>query len=155
MEEITLEDDILVLALGSNLGNRKQLIETAYQQIEEQLGTILKKSNYLENAPVGFDSNQLFLNTCIVVRCQKEAFEVLNVLKKIEVDLGRIKAKECYEDRPIDIDIIFYGQRIIEEPQLIIPHKAYEKRKFVVSPLLELANFQDPKTKRFIAEIKF
>lgn len=155
MEEIKLEDDILVLALGSNLGNRKQLIETAYVLIEAHLGSIIKKSSFLENQPVGFDSEEPFLNTCIALKCHKDAFEVLHVLKRIESDLGRIKTKDSYEDRLIDIDIIFFGQRIIETPLLNIPHNLYRKREFVVKPLLELSNFQDPKSGKFISDITF
>lgn len=154
MEEITLENDILVLALGSNLGNREQNIQLAYQHIESHLGPIIKKSSFIQTAPEGFFSDEYFLNTCIVVKCTKDAFDILSICKEIETQLGRVKTKASYEDRPIDIDIIFYGQRVFESKLLSIPHLNYFTRSFVLTPLLELSNFQDPKTKVFISEIK-
>lgn len=154
MEEITLENDILVLALGSNLGNREQNIHLACQKIESLLGPIIRKSSLIQTEPEGFISNEFFLNSCIVIKCTKDEFEILSICKEIENQLGRTKSKKGYEDRPIDIDIIFYGQRVFETKLLSIPHLNYSTRSFVLTPLLELANFQDPKTKVFISEIK-
>jgi 2-amino-4-hydroxy-6-hydroxymethyldihydropteridine diphosphokinase len=67
-------------------------------------------------------------------------------LQTIEKELGRIKTKEIYEDRVIDLDIIFYDQLIIEAENLRIPHTKYHERDFVLIPLLELFDFKDPKT---------
>ena len=148
--------NVVFLSLGANLGNREENFSKAELALEKYVGQIHLRSKPYYSAPVGFDSPHEFCNVCLKITTQLDPISLLDTIERIEADFGRkLHDKGTYVDRELDIDIIFYGQRIIEEPQLIIPHKAYEKRKFVVSPLLELANFQDPKTKRFIAEIKF
>jgi 2-amino-4-hydroxy-6-hydroxymethyldihydropteridine diphosphokinase len=79
--------------------------------------------------------------------------QVLKELQEIEKILGRIKTKESYEDRVIDLDIIFYDQLIIETENLQIPHTEYYERDFVLIPLLELFDFKDPKTMLNISQL--
>lgn len=141
--------DDLFLSLGSNQGDRKQNITLAYDQIEANIGPILQKSSFLENEAVGFETEDLFLNTCIQVRTLLTPLEILDRLKKIENSLGRIqRAPDAnYQSRCIDIDIILLGNLILESEKLTIPHFHFRQRKFVLIPLAEIApNHKDPST---------
>lgn len=137
----------LFLSLGANLGKRKENIETAYELIELTIGEITHKSKFYENAAVGFDSDSLFLNTCVQVSTKKSPHEVLELLKSIEKQLGRQQKtiRNNYTSRPIDIDIIYYGEEVIAENDLSIPHLRFRERPFVLIPLFEIApNHVDP-----------
>jgi 2-amino-4-hydroxy-6-hydroxymethyldihydropteridine diphosphokinase len=139
--------EALFLSLGSNLGDRKQKIESAYALIEKTIGPILKKSSYFENIAVGFESDDLFLNSCIQVRTDKTPDEVLQAIKTIENQLGRTQRQpnEAYKSRQIDIDIILWGDLVFEHEKLTIPHFNFRERLFALVPLTEIApNVIDP-----------
>ena len=130
----------VILALGSNLGNRLDNINTAIQRIESEVGTIIKVADCIETVPFEMESDENFLNSCIEIETELSAWEVLKKLQKIEVDLGRLeKTKGKNESRTIDLDIIFYGSEIINIPGLNVPHISYLKREFVLIPLLQIA----------------
>lgn len=130
----------VILALGSNLGNRLDNINTAIQRIDSEVGTIIKVADCIETVPFEMESDKNFLNSCIEIETELSAWEVLKKLQKIEVDLGRPeKTKGKNESRTIDLDIIFYGSEIINIPGLNVPHISYLKRDFVLIPLLQIA----------------
>lgn len=137
------------LSLGSNLGDRRINIITAINAISQE-NTIVKTSHFYQTRPVGFESENLFINACIQIQTKKNAFELLTLLKNIEVNIGRVeKSKnDTYTDRIIDIDILFFGNKTIETPELSIPHKKYQERDFVLRPLCDIdPNLTDPITK--------
>ena len=136
----------VILALGSNLGNRLNTINSAIQKIESEVGEIISIADCIETAPVEMESVENFLNSCIEIETELTVWEVLKKLQKIEIDLGRPKnMKGKNESRTIDIDIIFYDSEMIETTELCIPHKEYHTRSFVLIPLLQIApNFIDP-----------
>lgn len=141
------------LSLGSNLGNRCEHLKNAKDKIQEQIGEIIGESSVYENPPNGFQAETDFLNMCIKVSTQKSPFELLHALKSIETELGRVNpTSNGYASRCIDIDIIFFGERIIVSEQLIIPHTKFRERNFVLVPLNELSpNTIDPITHLTIA----
>ena len=102
----------IILALGSNLGNREDNLSKSISLIEKKIGAVTKISRYFENDPVGFDSTNTFINMCIKVETTKEPLEILKELKSIEKSLGRQKTKKEYEDRPLDVDIILFNENI-------------------------------------------
>lgn len=130
----------IVLGFGSNLGDRKNIILQAYELLEEKLGTKLQESSFIETEAWGFESENKFLNSVAIFETKKTPRESLIICNEIEALLGRKRNPNAitYENRPIDIDILFYENEIIDEPDLKIPHPLIEKRDFVLIPLEEL-----------------
>jgi deoxyguanosine kinase len=143
----------VVIALGSNKGDKAKNLNAAIQLIESRVGEVVKVSQIFKNPAQGFESENEFFNACLMCKTQLDPTQTLSELKAIEKQLGRIKTKETYEDRLIDLDIIFYDQLIIETENLQIPHTEYHKRDFVLIPLLELFDFKDPKTLLNISQL--
>lgn len=133
------------LGLGSNLGNREQLIEQAVQLIGERVGEVVRRSSLIETEPWGFESDHRFLNGVILCETSLSPREVLMATQQIERELGRNKPlvnskskNRKYLDRPIDIDILLYDDLTIDEPDLKIPHPLMQERDFVMIPLKEI-----------------
>ena len=143
----------VVIALGTNLGDKELNLKNAISQIKSKVGEVSNISSIFRNSAVGFESENEFYNICLICETKLSPEQVLNELQEIEKILGRIKTKESYEDRLIDLDIIFYDQLIIETEKLQIPHTEYHKRNFVLISLLELFDFQDPKTLLNISQL--
>ena len=137
----------VVLSLGSNIGERKKNLLLAYQHIENHIGKIVKFSSYYENPSQGFDSDNDFMNTCIGIETSYQCQEVLDKIHWIEHAMGRKRTKKGFEDRVIDIDIIFFGDQIIRQHGLKVPHPKYHERDFVLIPLKELDFMADPRQK--------
>jgi dihydroneopterin aldolase/2-amino-4-hydroxy-6-hydroxymethyldihydropteridine diphosphokinase len=127
------------LGIGSNLGNRRKNIKEAIKKINLLKDTrIIKLSKIIETKAVGGPRNQgKFLNTALKIKTRLSPFKLLQNLKKIEIELGRIKTVR-YGPRVIDLDILFYGDRVIYRKELKIPHPKLFKREFVIRPLLEI-----------------
>lgn len=128
------------LSLGSNLGDRKQLLHTAINEIAERVGRVEAISSCIETEPVGFDSVHLFLNMAIRVRTELNPYELLKVLKQLECDLGRTRKSHdgIHYDRTIDIDILLYDNLEVNSEELQIPHPRMWERDFVMRPLKEI-----------------
>lgn len=131
---------ICYLGIGSNLGNRKRNIKLALQKINRIEETrIIKASKIIETKPVGGPSRQgKFLNACLKIKTSLTPTALLNKLKKIETQLGRPAKHIRYGPRTIDLDILFYGDKIVNRRDLKIPHPRIFERKFVIKPLLEI-----------------
>ena len=147
--------ELVFLALGSNLGNRRQLMYSAISMINERCGIVKETSPFYETEPVGFDSDNLFLNACVSIQPTLNPLELLTETQKIETELGRIRHNDgVYHSRTLDIDIIIYGSLVISEETLCIPHANFRKRDFVLRPLNNIApNLIDPVTKKSIHEL--
>lgn len=138
------------LALGSNLGNRRQLMARAIELIGREVGIVERKSELYESEPWGFDSENRFLNAVVKVQTELEPMELLRVTQHIERLLGRKHKtaaptgpvgnsnKPVYHDRTMDIDILLYDDLSIDEPTLKIPHPLMTERDFVMVPLREV-----------------
>ena len=137
----------VVLSLGSNIGNRRENLSLANQYVEKYIGKIVRSSSFYENPSQGFDSNNDFINSCIAIETIDQCREVLDKIHWIEKSMGRKRTKEGYEDRIIDIDIIFYNTQIVDEDGLKVPHPKYHERDFVLIPLKELNFLTDPRQK--------
>jgi len=127
------------LGIGSNLGNRGKNIRLAIQKIRALKNTeLLKISGIIETKPMGGPRNQnKFLNAAIKIKTNLITSLLLKKLKKIEIELGRAKTIR-YGPRTIDLDILFYGDRIINRKDLKVPHPKIFEREFVTKPLLEI-----------------
>lgn len=132
--------NIAYLSLGSNLGNRKQYIESAVNKLNENENITVKKvSSIYETEPVGFTKQNKFLNIVVEIETSLEPLELLRQCQKIENDLGRVRIIR-WGPRTIDIDIIIYEDYIIESNTLTIPHPRMKEREFVLIPLNEIAS---------------
>lgn len=127
----------VVLHLGSNKGYREINLELALVMINNHLGEILLQSSLYETAAWGVEEQQDFINLAVIIDTALEPAEVLNQIHYIEHKMGR-KREKRWGPRLIDIDIIFYGEEIIDIPHLKIPHTQMSKRSFVLQPLLEI-----------------
>ena len=126
------------LSLGSNIGDRKKYIQKAIEAIEKTDGIkVLKKSGLYETSPVGYVEQDLFLNAVIKIKTDFSEREILKIINKIENELDR-KREIRWGPRTIDIDILIFSDKKINETDLIIPHKEMLNRLFVLVPLIEI-----------------
>jgi 2-amino-4-hydroxy-6-hydroxymethyldihydropteridine diphosphokinase len=127
------------LLLGSNLGNRQEILEKAIDLIQKNVGVIISQSKNYETKAWGKTDQPDFLNIAIEIETNLMPLEVLAKTQAIENQLGRVRL-EKWGARLIDIDIIFYGQEIIDIPhRLHIPHPLVQERAFALEPLAEIA----------------
>ncbi len=131
------------LCLGSNQGDRIGYIQQAASLLKGTDGvSIVTTSSFYETEPWGMDSDNLFVNAVMQISTTLSPEALLKAIKLIEQTLGRINEKTqdgIYLDRCIDIDIIFYDDKVINEPDLVIPHQHFHKRAFMIVPMLEIA----------------
>jgi len=125
------------LGLGSNLGNRESNLDRALELLSQRL-RIEKVSSVYDTEPVGDVNQPRFLNLVCQVYTGLPAMGLLTLAKGIELKLGRTRGKS-QAPRTIDIDILFYGDQVIETPELVIPHPRLTERAFVLIPLAEIA----------------
>ena len=130
----------LYLSLGSNLGDREDMLRRAIALIEERVGAVQRVSSFIETEPWGFESEHPFLNAAVMVRTTLSPIECLDATQQIERELGRKKKSKGgkYHDRPIDIDLLLYGDLKLSTPRLTIPHPHMYERDFVMIPLREI-----------------
>lgn len=153
------------LGIGTNKGKRKKNIANAIKLLSENKNLkILKISKMLKNPPREGIKSGYFLNGAIKIQTSLQPLQLLKLCKNIEKQLGReisyeakgIKKKEPrkYFSRTIDLDILFYGNKIMKSKLLVIPHPRLEKRDFVLIPLIEVAkNLKHPAIKKPIAKL--
>ena len=129
------------LGLGTNLGDKRNNLLTAVNHIEEKIGKVTSLSSFYETEPWGFKSDNSFLNAALCVETPLEPVAILNIIKEIEIEMGRTQksVNKVYSDRPIDIDILLYDDMIIKSEELTIPHPLITERDFVMKPLVEIA----------------
>ena len=126
------------LALGSNLGNRVENLQSAIDQLQSGGHLqVIERAGLYETEPVGYADQPRFLNTALGATTDLPPLALLDYLKEIEAQLGRLPNFRN-GPRPIDLDIIFYDDRIIEEERLQIPHPRLRGRGFVLAPLNDL-----------------
>ena len=131
--------NIAYLGLGSNIGERVSYIELAVKELEESVNIkILKISSVYETEPWGKIDQADYLNSVIKIETELGPMELLLKLKSLEKKIGRSENKK-WSEREIDIDILFYEDRIIHNENIKIPHSLIEDRKFVLVPLVEIA----------------
>ena len=147
---------IAYLALGTNIGNKRRNMITAAALLAERVGDILALSGFYETEPWGFESENFFLNAAVKLKTSFSPLEVLQITQQIEKELGRTeKSNGVYYDRIIDIDILLYGDEVLQIPELTLPHPLMHERKFVMDPLAEIAPFVvHPVLKERIIDLK-
>lgn len=137
-----LENNVEVyIGFGSNQGDREQTITNAIKSLSLVLGNPLRVSSIVETEPWGFVSANSFLNAIAIFSTNIAPLDLLDTTESIERSLGRKTKSDnnIYKDRPIDIDILFYGKEIISEKRLTIPHPKIHERQFILDSLMETA----------------
>ncbi len=142
------------LSLGSNLGDRLEYLSKAVVMLTEIEGVrICSISGVYETEPVGYADQPLFYNIVMEIETTIDANSLLIHCKNIENKIGRTFHGK-WREREIDLDILFYGNQIIETGNLVIPHKELYNRKFVLKPMMEIApDFRCPRTHSNITEL--
>ena len=145
------------LSLGSNLGPRETYLRKALQALDKELGSLVKCSSFYETLPWGFSSDSLFLNAAACFDTLLSPEEVLAVTQQIEKSLGRKEKSRQgqYADRCIDIDILLYDDRVMQTPDMILPHPHMAERMFVLEPLAEIMpHMLHPQLRKTILQLK-
>ena len=125
------------LSLGSNLGDRAANLRTAVAQLDVA-GRLLAVSALYETQPVEVPDQPWFLNCVAAIETDKTPRKLLKLALQVEAGMGRLRMREKGA-RKIDIDVVLFGDRVVDEPGLKIPHPAMHQRRFVLEPLAEIA----------------
>ncbi len=142
------------LLLGSNLGDRQSFLQKAIDHVEAEIAAVIKQSSFYETQSWGKSDAPDYLNLVIQLSTDLSAQEVLKRILDIEQVLGRTR-EEKWGSRTIDIDILFYGQNVIAEPDLHVPHPELHNRMFTLAPLSEIApDFIHPILNKNVFELK-
>ncbi|QLE01528.1 2-amino-4-hydroxy-6-hydroxymethyldihydropteridine diphosphokinase [Galbibacter sp. BG1] len=127
------------LSIGSNLGDKFYNLQQAVQQLKEKAGLVVSCSPIYQTPAWGF-SGADFYNICVGLDTELQPQELLDCMLQIEKSMGRVRSEaNGYAPRTVDLDILFYEDEILEEPDLFIPHPHLQKRKFVLQPLADIA----------------
>jgi len=138
VEKIDKRRNSFFLSLGSNLGDRRAALEQALQQLSK-VGRVLQSSSLYETAAWGDYHLAPFLNIAVQFETSMDPYELLTVIGEIENKLGRQRKASHYENRIIDIDILLWGEQVINDEQLTVPHPRMHLRNFVLLPMVEIA----------------
>lgn len=142
------------LSLGSNLGDRESNLEAAIRQLGE-LGVVVSRSSVYETEPVEVETTQpWFLNCAIAVETELAPLDFLHRVLAVEQAMGRQRTG-VRSPRNVDIDIIFFGDEIIDTAELKVPHPRMYQRRFVLEPLAEIAPQKlHPVLKRTVQQLR-
>lgn len=131
--------DGVYLLLGTNLGDRTANLDRVRELLIGNKVAIIKESLIYETAAWGIEDQPSFLNQVLEIETPKTPAMLLELTKAIEEDMGRVR-KVKWGERLIDIDILYYGNTVMNQPNLIIPHPEIQNRRFTLVPLTEIAS---------------
>ena len=141
------------LSLGSNLGNREENLKKAIHALC-RLGKVVAVSSFYETEPVEFTDQPWFLNCALQLDTEKMPRQLLNGVLAIEREMGR-RRRQKKGPRNIDIDIVLFGNSVVQAKGLTIPHPAMHERRFVLEPLVEIApDVRHPVLKRSVRGLR-
>jgi 2-amino-4-hydroxy-6-hydroxymethyldihydropteridine diphosphokinase len=142
----------VAIALGGNLGDRRGFLAFALERLRPHLAD-LRVSSFIETAPVGVAPQPDFLNAAAAGRFDGAPRALLDILLAIEADAGRTRPHPGAA-RTLDLDLILFGDVVLDEPGLIVPHPRFRERAFVLQPLAEIAPAMvDPVTGLTVSEL--
>jgi 2-amino-4-hydroxy-6-hydroxymethyldihydropteridine diphosphokinase len=150
-----MSSSVALIGLGSNVGDREATLKGAIAALGNSPGVVVRSvSSFHETEPIGGPAGQgMFLNAAAVLDTTLDPLELLKILQAIEARFGRVRTVH-WGERTLDLDLLLFGDQVIETPELSVPHPRFTTRRFVLEPLAEVApTAVDPVTKRTIAEI--
>lgn len=130
--------EIAYLLLGSNLGDRKANLQKAKKLISDRIGQVQRSSGIYQTQAWGNTELEDFYNQALEIRTYNSPEKTMYQILEIEMELGRVRTKEQYEARTIDIDILFFGNKVIKTKDLIIPHPKFHERNFAMLPMMDI-----------------
>jgi 2-amino-4-hydroxy-6-hydroxymethyldihydropteridine diphosphokinase len=146
------DGEIVLFALGANLGDPLAQLRTATRKLADSL-TEMRTSAVYRTPPVGGGPQPDYLNAVVRGRTHRSPKESLALARKLEEDAGRTRPHPN-GPRTLDVDLLFHGAAVIHETDLVVPHPRWSERAFVVVPLLDVASeWQDPETGRTVAQV--
>lgn len=141
-----MQDERIFIGLGSNLGDRERHLREALESLAARAGRVVGTSALFASPAWGFEGLP-FLNQVAELRSELHPEALLKVLLSIEADAGRTRHHAGYANRVLDLDVLYYGRRCQDRPQLTLPHPEIPRRRFVLTPLAQLAPaWTDPAT---------
>ncbi|MGH7936265.1 MAG: 2-amino-4-hydroxy-6-hydroxymethyldihydropteridine diphosphokinase [Chthoniobacterales bacterium] len=129
--------ELAYLSLGSNMGDREANLREAIAQLKN-IGSLVALSSFYETQPVELENQPWFLNCAVALKTDRSPRELLKAALSIESGMGRLRLRDK-GPRKIDIDLLLFGDQILDEPGLTVPHPAMHERRFVLAPLAEIA----------------
>lgn len=142
----------VAIALGSNLGDRRSHLAFAVDRLRTVLAD-LRVSSWHETDPVGVRPQPRYLNGAVTGRTEQSAEDLLTELQQIELDRGRERPHPGAA-RTLDLDLLLYGEMVVDRPSVRVPHPRYRERLFVLEPLAEIApDWRDPETGLTVREL--
>jgi 2-amino-4-hydroxy-6-hydroxymethyldihydropteridine diphosphokinase len=145
--------NLVYLSLGSNVGDREAQLRQAQAQLGAT-GRVLAVSSFYETEPVEFTQQPWFVNCALALETSRTPQQLMSEILTIEQDMGRRRGQKK-GPRSIDIDILLFGDQIIDSNELTIPHPAMHQRRFVLEPLAEIAlEIQHPELRKTIRELR-
>ena len=141
MKNIAFMAGIAYILLGSNIGDRESILKQAVGMIECRCCRVVASSHIYESEPWGFESDDVFLNQVICVKTTLSPHDLLKELLSIEIMLGRDREHhyDTYVSRPIDLDILYYDDLVVDDADLTLPHPRLHQRRFTIMPLCDIA----------------
>ena len=144
---------VVYLSLGSNIGNREDYLRAAITRLAEERLNIVRTSSVYITEPRDYVDQAWFLNTVVQAEAQYPPDELLELCLAVEKEAGRVRSL-LKGPRTLDIDIIFYDSFLVEKPGLHIPHPRYAERRFVLTPLVQIAaDFIDPQRRMAVRDV--
>jgi len=142
----------VAIAIGSNVGNRAAHLDWAVSRLREFVDGLIV-SSYIDTAPEGVGPQPDFLNAAAVGHTALAPRDLLARLLVLEGERGRVRTKTG-APRTLDLDLILYGNLVIDEPGLAVPHPRFHQRAFVLTPLAEIApGWVDPRSRKTVAQL--
>jgi 2-amino-4-hydroxy-6-hydroxymethyldihydropteridine diphosphokinase len=153
LETTSTVQEVVYLSLGSNVGDRSANLAAAIASLRS-LGEVASVSSFYETEPVGFTAQPWFLNCAVKLMTDKTPKQLLADILDLEQKMGRVRSQKD-GPRIIDVDILLFGDSIVETKGLTIPHPAMHQRRFVLEPLAEVApGVRHPMFKRTIRQLR-
>ena len=146
------------IGMGSNLGDGPSILNQAWERLGEYKGIrLLAISDFYKTAPVDMDSHHWFTNGVGKIETDLSASTLLETLLQIEASFGRTRETKSfgYQDRALDLDLLYYGDAVLDTPELVLPHPRIRDRLFVLVPLIQLApEHKDPLSGETVCSMK-